>query len=344
MIGLAFDVLDKDGNGVIEISDIAAAYDVSRHPEFISGSRTKEDILLEFLSGFEIGGEKDNKVTRKEFENYYAAISASIDSDNYFELMIRNAWHITGGEGEAANSSNLRILVTHSDGSQEVVTLLNDLGLQPGNKREIVNRLREQGVDVMAIPGFTDKKGSAAALKAAAETSAIDAELGGLGLPDGASKKAPPRFRGNVPPNSRQGIAEQLRKAVRKERGGTLTSEGAVLLEKLRDALKKRGAHGFCGLQRSFRLMDVDGSRSLDRAEFKNAMKSINILLSDRQFEELFQYFDKDQSGTVEYDEFLIGLRGTIPRKKEKFSTTGLQRARSQWQRSCRCYRCSLDL
>ena len=108
MIGLAFDVLDKDGNGVIEISDIAAAYDVSRHPEFISGSRTKEDILLEFLSGFEVGGEKDNKVTRKEFENYYAAISASIDSDNYFELMIRNAWHITGGEGEAANSSNLR--------------------------------------------------------------------------------------------------------------------------------------------------------------------------------------------------------------------------------------------
>ena len=41
--------------------------------------------------------------------------------------------------------------MTHSDGSQEVVTLLNDLGVQPGDKREIINRLREQGVDVMAI-------------------------------------------------------------------------------------------------------------------------------------------------------------------------------------------------
>ena len=181
LVNLAFDVLDKDGNGVIELADIAAAYNVTKHPQFLSGQRTKEDILLEFLSGFEVGGDKDGKVTREEFENYYAGMSASIDSDNYFELMIRNAWHITGGEGVAANSSNLRILVTHSDGTQEVITLLNDLGVEPGNKREIVRRLREQGVDVLAIPGFTDKQGSAAALKAAAETSAIDVELGGLG-------------------------------------------------------------------------------------------------------------------------------------------------------------------
>ena len=128
--------------------------------------------------------------------------------------MIRNAWHITGGEGEAANSSNLRILVTHSDGSQEVVTLLNDLGVQPGNKREIVNRLREQGVDVMAIPGFTDKKGSAAALKAAAETSAIDAELGGLGQAGSSGgKKASPQFKSNAPANSRKGIADPLQRS-----------------------------------------------------------------------------------------------------------------------------------
>jgi hypothetical protein len=34
--------------------------------------------------------------------------------------MIRNAWHISGGEGWCENTTNLRVLVTHSDGRQTV--------------------------------------------------------------------------------------------------------------------------------------------------------------------------------------------------------------------------------
>jgi len=60
---------------------------------------------------------KDGIVTIEEFEDYYKDISASIDNDDYFELMIRNAWHIAGGEGQAANTSIKRVLKTNPDGS-----------------------------------------------------------------------------------------------------------------------------------------------------------------------------------------------------------------------------------
>ena len=71
----------------------------------------------------------DHKITKGEFLEYYRDMSTNIDDDDYFELMVRNAWHISGGEGAAANSSCLRVLVVHSDGSQEVVEVKDDLGL-----------------------------------------------------------------------------------------------------------------------------------------------------------------------------------------------------------------------
>ena len=70
---------------------------------------------------------KDGIVTREEFLDYYKDISAGIDNDDYFELMIRNAWHIAGGEGQMANTTIKRVLKTNPDGSQEVVMVENDL-------------------------------------------------------------------------------------------------------------------------------------------------------------------------------------------------------------------------
>ena len=62
IVKLAFNILDKDGSGVIEMSDIVDVYDVSKHPDIIARRRTKEDVLKEFIETMEIGGEKNGKV------------------------------------------------------------------------------------------------------------------------------------------------------------------------------------------------------------------------------------------------------------------------------------------
>ena len=100
LVSLAFDVLDKDHSGEVTIEDVAAAYDVSQHPDVKAGKTTPKDVLSEFMSQWD-KGVKDGKITRDEFLEYYKDVSASIDDDDYFELVIRNAWHISGGEGWA---------------------------------------------------------------------------------------------------------------------------------------------------------------------------------------------------------------------------------------------------
>jgi len=66
--------------------------------------------------------------------------------------MIRNAWHISGGEGWCQNTANLRVLVEHFDGGQEVVEIIDDLGLDKRDYSAVMRKLTGQGVK--DIKGF----------------------------------------------------------------------------------------------------------------------------------------------------------------------------------------------
>jgi hypothetical protein len=168
---MAFNILDTNRSGTITVEEIEvgvllpltspsyvevggltifqlfpqAVYDVSHNPDVKSGKKTPRQALQEFMSQWD-RFDNDGIVTLDEFEDYYKEVSASIDDDDYFELMIRNAWRIAGGSGMAANTANRRVLVTNKDGSQSVQTVENELGLRGGDIDGIRSRLARQGV------------------------------------------------------------------------------------------------------------------------------------------------------------------------------------------------------
>lgn len=100
IVAQAFKKLDADGNGWIDINDIRGVYKANKHPDVISGKKTEDQILNEFLSTFELAHsmrthEAPNYVvTKEEFEEYYNNVSASIDDDLYFAAMMNSAWKL----------------------------------------------------------------------------------------------------------------------------------------------------------------------------------------------------------------------------------------------------------
>jgi Ca2+-binding EF-hand superfamily protein len=145
LIAMAFKVLDKTGDGKVTMEDLVGTYNVSHDPDVLAGNHPPDHALERFLSQFD-GGNHDGIVTLDEFTDYYRNISASIDNDDYFELMIRNAWHITGGKGWCENTANARVLVVHTDKSQEVVEIKHDLGLDLHDRKAVTKALEDQGV------------------------------------------------------------------------------------------------------------------------------------------------------------------------------------------------------
>ena len=98
----AFTILDKNGNGVIEIADVAQIYSAAKHPAVLEGRKTEDQVLSEFLETFEIhhnlinNDTPNHEVTLSEFLEYYNNVSASIDDDQYFEVMMDGSWNLSG--------------------------------------------------------------------------------------------------------------------------------------------------------------------------------------------------------------------------------------------------------
>ena len=98
LIVQAYNKLDKNGDGQVTVADLKGVYNVSKHPKFLNGEWSEEQILKKFLDTFDTKGHEDgvvsfswldycitkkirilklcfDQITRDEFINYYAGVS-----------------------------------------------------------------------------------------------------------------------------------------------------------------------------------------------------------------------------------------------------------------------------
>ena len=88
------------------------------------------------------------------------------------------------------------------------------------------------------------------------------------------------------------------------------------VIEKIKKTLKQRGVYGIRGLGIVLRKMDASRSGKLDRYEFMWGLKENGHNLSPSEFERVFKFFDKNNDGKINYEDFLAILRGTLTIKR----------------------------
>jgi len=85
--------LDKNQDGQVTLEDIAQIYDASAHPDVLEGRKTAEEALRDFMVKWDTQ-KADGIITTEEFLDYFSGVSCSIDSDDYFEQMMKRAWKL----------------------------------------------------------------------------------------------------------------------------------------------------------------------------------------------------------------------------------------------------------
>ena len=91
IIDKAFLKFDKEGTGLIDVTEIRQVYNCSKHPKVVSAEMSEEQVFSLFLKNF---NDKNNlgKIDRKEWNDYYSAVSYSIDNDDHFVIMMKTTW------------------------------------------------------------------------------------------------------------------------------------------------------------------------------------------------------------------------------------------------------------
>lgn len=85
---------------------------------------------------------------------------------------------------------------------------------------------------------------------------------------------------------------------------------------RLRLKLLCRGAKGIKGFSRQFRIMDDNGDKKLSKYEFTKGCHDFGLDMDDEEINALFTSFDKDNSGSLEFNEFLVALRPPLNAKR----------------------------
>eukprot|EP00753_Platysulcus_tardus_P007663 PLAT15357.1.p2 GENE.PLAT15357.1~~PLAT15357.1.p2 ORF type:complete len:300 (-),score=129.53 PLAT15357.1:102-1001(-) len=95
IVEASFRLLDRDGCGTITVSDLTGKFNTLKHPGVASGDMTEEEAMKDFLDGFDgRRGDDDGAVTKEEFLSYYADLSSTCPTEDYFVEMMQSAWMI----------------------------------------------------------------------------------------------------------------------------------------------------------------------------------------------------------------------------------------------------------
>lgn len=289
-----FDSLDKDKSGAIDMNDLIDSYNPEDHPDVKARKVKPVEQLKRFIRDFDVGGVPDGKVTMREFENYYAAMSAGIDSDQQFEQIMKSAWNM---KGSPPIKNTWDVIRKPSQGSKDRMSLKD-----AANAALFCSLLKTEGT--AAANAALKMRGKLAATK---------------GKQSQTSSKDTARHRPQVLRDKKEELLGMVRDVLKKrgathiagirsrfrraDKNNTQTLDFSEFRQLLTDQLDIHLAEE--DVYELFQAYDADCSGVISYEEFLAQLHG--DMNSQRQavLNEIFDSIDKDHSGVVDVKDFV---------------------------------------
>lgn len=69
-----------------------------------------------------------------------------------------------------------------------------------------------------------------------------------------------------------------------------------------------------------------DGNKRIDLGEFTSFLTDFHVPLNKNEMQVAFEYFDKNKDNTIDFDEFLVAIRGTPNARRQAIIDLAFQK------------------
>ncbi|CCW71528.1 unnamed protein product [Phytomonas sp. Hart1] len=139
----------SDGYGILRTKDLVRLIDTKHMLCVKNGLLSVDEARALFRDQLDSRNGDETYISFETFLRYFSDASFEIDSENDYELWMRNCWHLSGGQGKSINTSCRRLEVVHHNGrvtKEEVINDLDILGSGSIVEKRIIENLRRQGI------------------------------------------------------------------------------------------------------------------------------------------------------------------------------------------------------
>jgi len=298
--------MDNNKRGIIETGVLLKIFNAKNHPEVLLGRKTENEIFNDFIYTFDIFKKLYNLssvITVNDFVEYYKAISASIDSDEYFTEMINAVWNNNINNNVLSKSFNFKNSskinqVLNEDNNQNENNFISTYNSNYNNNNLLNNKNNNNYYYKRNFSHSAKRRYNS---QPKFQYNPITNEYS---IPDINNV-----FNGDINEREYSKTPFHSNNYFYNKNIQNSTSNFNNALNTLRNILISRGPKSIFILERLFVLTH---SNQIDFQTFNNLTQTYKLNISNNEKKTIFDYFDTNSNGFIFYDNLIKSLCGKI--------------------------------
>jgi Ca2+-binding EF-hand superfamily protein len=290
----------SNGKDSVSFDELTNKFNSKQHPRVVSREKKADTVMADFHNCMQVYV-KAGSINKQGFNEYYMDLNAVMpaEKETYFVDLLVKTWTIPA---KVVQASGKRVSQLEDMLFEKIRQRTHGADDEGRTARKYFSHFDLEGYGTIRFPEFVKSLEAVGCVMTQSDAQSLFQKFdkNGDGKVDYEEFAAYFALKGsgnNPNVNPSFGITREPPNQV---------------ITKILDVLKIRGMHGIRGMGRVFRRMDNNGDRRLDRQEFMWGLKENGHTLSPSEFERIFKFFDKNNSGKIDYDEFLRAVRGTL--------------------------------